>query len=117
MFTHGELGNKEIYGAMQGLEVSYRNKNNHHQPIFLRKNILLSGKRKLDLLGMPSDDENFPYFWVVTNAHVDNDITVPEKVYEMGQGNFYLTCSHLDGLNKKENIDKVVYNYLKKQCQ
>ncbi|MBF7992906.1 hypothetical protein [Rahnella laticis] len=113
MFTHGELGNKEIYGSMQGIELSYREQGNNHQPIYLR-GALLSGR--YDLLGMSSNDKKFPYFWIITNTHVDDDITVPEKVYEMGQGEFSISCNYLDNLNRKERIDTTVYYYLKNQC-
>lgn len=70
-----------------------------------------------DLLGIPTDDGKFPYSWIITNTHVDNDVTIPERVYEMGgQGKLNISCDYLNELINTEKIDSVVNAYLKKQC-
>jgi len=57
----GELGEKDVYAALQTAEIEGRSAKAPGQPRFL-ENAYGSGYA---LLGMPSGSERFPYVWVV----------------------------------------------------
>lgn len=121
MFTHGELGGKPIYANLQAISEEPRynppyTTNKKIIPVFI-KNAFEYSYSKYDVLGIPTGDSSFPYFWIVTSTHTNDDPASPEGVYYVTSGGrFMLSCDYLNTLVGKGNIDVVVEGFLKKRC-
>ena len=114
ILNHGELANKPIYAAMQGVELTYRdkNKNKSRELIYLKKYIY----GKYDLLGIRIKSNQFPYFWIITNVHISDD-SIPEGIYMLSSSdNLILKCTDLYEIERNEGFDKVVEYYLNSKC-
>lgn len=119
MFNYGELTNKPFYVALQGFEEKNRltisTSNKDIVTTFIKNGITHKGKA-YDLLGIPTRDRKFPYFWVVTNIE-DKDVSSPYHVFYIPAGKeFYLPCSYLDQLEKEEEIISMVKDFLRARC-
>ncbi|EQA0456765.1 hypothetical protein FZN26_25315 [Escherichia coli] len=121
IFHHGELANKPIWALMQSFAekeeyTSHRIIGKEVKPTFVKGAIEYNNKA-YDLLGIPTKNVRFPYYWIITNAHVDNDKSLPMRIFIMADGNdFYLSCDYVDDLVLKEKIDVVASNFLKTRC-
>lgn len=120
-FTHGELGGKPIYANLQAISEESRYNPPYTMgkqifPVFIKSafTYFYSG---YDVLGVPTGNSLFPYFWIVTNTHANNDPASPENVYYVTSGEgFNLSCNYLNALIEKESIDLVVEGFLKNRC-
>lgn len=117
-----EYSHQKIWAAIVNINDSYSRQYIHDKkmvaPIFF-KNKIKTDRGYYDLLGVQSNDKYFPYTWIITNIHFDNNDSLPERVYIVfnGAGNdFYLPCSYVVSLVYKEKIDYVVSEYLRKKC-
>lgn len=121
MFHHGELANKPIWALMQSFAAKEQYTPPHTltikiEPVFFQKAIKYKNNT-YDLLGIPTRNVKFPYYWIITNTHVDDDNSLPMRVFTMADGEiFYLPCDYLDNLSSKEEIDSVVHEFLSKRC-
>lgn len=121
MFHHGELANKPIWALMQSFAAKKEYTPSHTrgieiEPLFVKDGITYKNKF-YDLLGIPTRNVNLPYYWIITNIHIDNDISLPTRVFTMADADvFYLPCDYLDNLSSKEEIDSVVHEFLRKRC-
>ncbi|AUO66528.1 hypothetical protein WM46_18260 [Citrobacter freundii complex sp. CFNIH2] len=119
IFTHGELANKPFYVLLQGFaERSEYNSpftlNKEIVPVFIKQAINYKGQ-SYDILGISTKNEKSPYFWIITNTHENAE--PPDYVFSISEGTqFYLSCNYLDRLEKKERIDNMVSEFLRKHC-
>jgi len=119
VFHHGELANKPFYVVLQ----AFSERTEYNPPVTLDKVIVplffkqeIKYKEKFfDILGIPTKDDKSPYFWIITNTHEDAE--PPDYVFSINAGaQFYLPCGYLDELDKDENIDSVVRDFLSIRC-
>lgn len=112
-FNHSELASKSVYAAMQGIELSHRNMVYKSNGVIYLKGAIHNGE--YDLLGIQTKNNQNPYCWLVSNTHND---AIPEKLYMMESCKvFHLQCDDLEGVVKKEKIDKVVEYFLESRCK
>lgn len=120
VFIYGELANKPFYVCLQGFAERREynpplTENKKVTPIFVKGGIVYNDK-EYDLLGIPTKDKMFPYFWIVTNIP-NRDISNSDHVFSINAGSkFYLSCDFLDKLEKKEEVIDVVKKYLRSRC-
>jgi hypothetical protein len=120
IFHHGELANKPIWALMQSFAAKEEYTPPHTlgvkiEPVFVKDAIKY--KKTYDLLGIPTKNVQFPYYWIITNTHIDNDTSLPMRVFTMADGDvFYLPCDYLDNLSSKEKIDIIAYEFLRERC-
>lgn len=119
IFNYGELANKPFYVELQGFAT--KTNKNHSMiskgkvtPVFIKEGIIFQ-HQGYDMLGIPTKDKDFPYFWIVTNAH--DDSAPPDYVFSITEGDkFYLPCNYLQNLARLQKIDDLVYDFLQKRC-
>lgn len=121
LFSYGELANKSLYSKLQGFAA----KQKYNPPFTLGfkitplyiKSAFKNEGFSYDLLGIPTGDRGAPYFWVVTNTHIMNDPTSSDTVFIVSSGDgFNLPCGYFYELTLKENVDPVVYEFLRVRC-
>ncbi|MFJ2975718.1 hypothetical protein ACIPDS_13800 [Kluyvera sp. NPDC087067] len=119
MFTHGELGGKAIYANLQAIsesQTSNPNAASQQSPLFI-KDAFHYLFLKYDVLGIPTGESSSPYFLIVTNTHTDNNPATPNGIYYLTHSRSdKISCNYLDNLNKKEDIDPIVNQFLKNKC-
>lgn len=94
IFHHGELANKPIWALMQSFSAKEEYTPPHTltikiKPVFV-KNAIKYKKKHYDLLGIPTRNFKFPYYWIITNIHIDNDISLPMRVFTMADGDAFI---------------------------
>lgn len=121
IFHHGELANKPIWALMQSFAAKEEYTPPHTlgvkiEPVFV-KNAIKYDNKFYDLLGIPTRNVKFPYYWIASNIHIDNDVSLPMRIFIMADGDvFYLPCDYLDNLSSKEEIDSVANKFLRERC-
>ncbi|QUP56902.1 hypothetical protein GO998_25105 (plasmid) [Ralstonia syzygii] len=104
----GELGEKDLYAALQAAEIDGRSVKTPGQPIFI-ENAYGSGYA---LLGLPSGNERFPYVWVALNHASSNGDVL--KIPSGPSG--VVSCNYVASLATRTKVDAGVLRYLKSIC-
>lgn len=131
VFTTGEWSEKNIaiWNEMHLVNRFYvknilLEKNTLKKPMFFRKKINYAGKN-YDLLAVPSiinNDPANPYIWIITNTHVDDDYSLPYRIYITpgyagDKDSFYIKCDYLHKIEKEERFDPIVSQFMHKRCK
>jgi hypothetical protein len=111
MLKRGELGQKEKYAFLQGVELEHRaHADGAGRPVLLMR----SPTRPYATLGMPSDVPGVPFVWILLDDAEGGD--TPVKLMP-GDAAFRLSCAELPGIMKKVSIVPEVAGYLRTHCQ
>jgi hypothetical protein len=111
MLQRGELGQKDKYAFLQGVELEYRGRaDGAGRPVLLMR----SQTRPYAALGMPSDAPGVPFVWILLDDDEGGDM--PVKLMP-GDAEFRLSCSELPYIMKKVSIVPEVAGYLRAHCQ
>lgn len=104
----GELGTKDVYSFLQGIEFEHRNDQNKIDPIFINR---LSDAGYI-VLGLATNDPAFPRTWIVLNK------TAPDGTVIMVPAHMEcnVNCNFVANLSTRKSIDPHVLSYLKSIC-
>lgn len=104
-----ELTQKSIWADLQSIEYGHRSYPISSAPVLVRGQV---GAEKYDVLGLPTNDKQFPFMWIVlgANAGANGFFAMPKK------SNFTIDCSYLDKLGANETIDDKVRAFLEMHC-
>jgi hypothetical protein len=108
LFSHGELGAKPFYAALQGVE--YENRSNKDPTPILRANVAGEG---LDVVGVRGRDAAKTRVWIILNK-VDSDgnpFLLPAGI------DLDADCSQLERVIKGENVEAAVRSFLFRGCE
>jgi hypothetical protein len=109
IIPNGELGQKEIWSVLQGVEQQHRSDLDSKTPIFVERAI----DSEYNLLGIPTDNQKFPRVWLVLNKIDDTN-----KVYIIPKNlTLILECSYIDAVQSKTKIEPSVLSFLMSVCQ
>jgi hypothetical protein len=92
---HGELGQKEGWAALQGIELEYRDKKFVDAPMLLT-NI---SKSHFTIIGLPTDDRQAPYVWMIIN---DDPYVAPRVMPPTLH--YHVQCEYVNDLKKRYGI-------------
>ena len=107
--SNGELGQKEVWSVLQGIEKQQRTNSDAKTPIFL-ENALDSG---YNLLGIPTDNHQFPRAWLVLNK--SDDIN---KIYILPENqSLIIECAYIYTVQTETKIEASVLSFLMRICK
>jgi hypothetical protein len=108
VLPQGELGQKDKWAVLQGVELKYRNNVTNDNPILL-KNVNQSG---YNVLGIPTASRNSPRAWLILNALGSNKnvIILPENQ------TLVLSCEYVNELTANAELEQEVVTFLLKIC-
>lgn len=101
------IGQKAIYAEMQGVELSYRDKN-------IVTPYILKTSQGLRLAGIRTGETRFPYTWLALERENPNSV---EGVFLVGNTvSWELTCAQAEELLNKERPSIKVAQFLRTRC-
>ena len=104
-----ELTQADEWGDLQGIEFQHRKMLGLRVPVLLKAAV---GPKNYDVLGVRSDNNNFPYVWIVLNVNAGAN-----GIFSMPHDEAYtLPCAYLRDIESKESIDLKVKRALEAHC-
>jgi hypothetical protein len=98
---------KAIYAEMQGVELSYRDKN-------IVTPYILKAPQGLRLVGIRTGETRFPYAWLALERENPNSA---DGVFLVGNtASWELTCAQTEELLNKERTSTRVAQFLRTRC-
>jgi len=107
-FHSGELGDKEYYAVLQGVE--YENRKDKGAQVLLLQDVERSG---LNVVGIPTADSAYPRVWIAINreGYKGKILEVPESIP------LKIRCYDLNRVLVREQIIESVRQYLSRECK
>lgn len=109
IIPNGELGQKEVWAVLQGVEQQHRSDSDTQSPVFLEH----AFDSEYNLLGIPTGNHQFPRAWLVLNKIEDVN-----KVYILPKNQtLVLECSFINVIQAKTKIEQSVLSFLMSVCK
>lgn len=104
-----ELTQKSIWADLQSIEYEHRSDRRLTPPVLLKGEV---GPEKYDVLGLSTNDNRFPFVWIVLGANAGSNgiFAMPKNTH------FTIACDYLSKLGAKEKIDDKVRALLQEHC-
>lgn len=104
VLSAGELGSKDAYSYLQGVEFKYRGSSVDATPMLLR-----GEDPSRDVLGLPTGDDRFPRAWLLLNRVKEDGsvLLIPEGLP------IHVSCAYVESVTP---IDDRVRQFLLRTC-